>query len=135
MSAGAKLEIAVKKHVQEITKSAVSRATRGLNIMRNCALEVLSQETHGRVYSNGRVASTPGATPNPQFGNLRKNWQLLPVAISANGGGVQIRMRIRSDMKYAVFLDKGTRKMAPRPFRQRIQEKAKPKIAQLFSNL
>lgn len=134
MSAGAQLEIAVKKHVQDITKSAVSRATRGLNIMRNTALEVLAQETHGRVYRYG-IASTPGATPNPQTGNLRKNWQTLPTAVGSNGGGVTIKMRIRSDMFYAIFLDKGTSKMAARPFRDKIAQKSKPKIAQLFSNL
>ena len=134
MSAGAQLEIAVKKTVEEINRAAVSRARRGTNILRNSALTVLSQETFGRVYRYG-VASVPGATPNPQTGNLRRNWRELPVGITGGGGGVRIRIAIHSDIFYQQFLERGTRKMAPRPHMDKIRDKAYPEIANLFSNI
>lgn len=125
------LEIAVKEHVAEIKREAISRARRGSNILRNSALQVLSQETHGRVYRYG-VASVAGATPNPQTGSLRRNWQELPVAIS---GDLRIKIAIRSDVFYQKFLEYGTSKMAPRPHMKKIRDKAKPQIAALFANL
>ena len=50
MSVGADLEIAVRELVNEINAAARSRATRGTNILRNAALEVLGHDGSGRVY-------------------------------------------------------------------------------------
>ena len=124
------IEIAVKEIVKEINKAAISRADKGLNILRNSALEVLSKETHGRSYKRG-VASVPGATPNPQTGNLRRNWSQRKEI----GGNVRITLKIKSRMFYADFLEHGTRKMAARPYREPIRKAAIPKIKALFSDL
>ena len=130
----AQLEIEVRKTVQEINVAAISRATRGLNIMRNTALEVLGHDGSGRVYRNGHVASAPGETPAPATGSMRSNWNQQKL-IGGNGGGVRIILRMRSQMFYAHFLDEGTRKMAPRPFTKPIEQKARPQVAALFTNL
>ena len=134
MSAGADLEIAVRQIVQEINAAARSRATRGTNILRNAALEVLGHDGSGRVYKNGRVASAPGQPPAPQSGSLRDNWQEQQL-VSGNGGGIRIIMKIRSDMYYAKFLDPGTRYIAQRPYIEPIKQKAKPAIASLFASI
>ena len=134
MSAGADLEIAVRQIVQEINAAARSRATRGTNILRNAALEVLGHDGSGRVYKNGRVASAPGQPPAPQSGSLRDNWQEQQL-VSGNGGGIRIIMKIRSDMYYAKFLDPGTRYIAQRHYIEPIKQKAKPAIASLFASI
>lgn len=134
-AAGAQaLEIEVKKSVQEINAAAISRGDRALNVMRNCALEVLGHDGSGRVYKNGHVASIPGSPPAPDTGSLRRNWSQQKL-IGGNGGGVRIILRMRSQMYYAHWLDEGTRKMAPRPFTKPIEQKARPQVATLFSNL
>ena len=130
----AQLEIEVKKSVQEINAAAISRGDRALNVMRNCALEVLGHDGSGRVYRNGHVASSPGSPPAPDTGSLRRNWSQQKL-IGGNGGGVRIILRLRSQMFYAHFLDQGTRKMAPRPFTKPIEQKALPQVAALFSNI
>ena len=134
MSAGADLEIAVKATVQEINAAAISRSTRALQIMRDVALKVLGQDGSGRVYRNGHVASAPGQPPAPDTGSLRRNWQQMKL-VSGNGGGVRIIMRMKSMMFYQQFLEFGTRKMAPRPHVDKIQNQAKPKIAALFASI
>ena len=131
MSAGADLEIAVRQIVQEINAAARSRATRGTNILRNAALEVLGHDGSGRVYKNGHVASSPGQPPAPDTGNLRRNWQQQTLVT----GNVRILMQIKSQVFYHDFLEHGTRKMAPRPFHDRIKNKARPQIAALFASI
>ena len=134
-AAGAKvLEIEVKRNVQEINAAAISRSDRALNVMRNAALEVLGHDGTGRVYRNGHVASSPGSPPSPDTGSLRRNWSQQKL-IGGNGGGVRIRLRMRSQMYYATFLEFGTKKMARRPFADRIKNKSVPQIAALFTNL
>ena len=130
----AQLEIEVEKTVEEINAAAISRGDRALNVMRNCALEVLGHDGSGRVYRNGHVASSPGSPPAPDTGSLRRNWSQQKL-IGGNGGGVRIILRMRSQMFYAHFLDQGTRKMAPRPFTKPIEQKALPQVAALFSNI
>ena len=134
MSAGADLEIAVKATVQEINAAAISRADRALEIMRGVALKVLGQDGSGRVYRNGHVASAKGEPPAPDTSSLRNNWRKLKT-IGSNGGGVRIIMRLRSMMKYASYLDPGTKYIAKRPYVEPIKEKSEPKIAALFSSI
>ena len=134
MSAAADLEVAVKEIVQGINAAAISRADRGLNIMRNAALIVLGQDGSGRTYRRGgrvQVASAPGQPPAPDYGNLRRNWQQRKYIT----GKVRIVLQMKSRMFYAGFLEHGTRKMAARPFHDRIKQKALPEIQALYSNL
>ena len=132
MSAAADLEVAVRKIVQDINAAAISRADRSLNIMRNAALEVLGQNGSGRRYGK-HIASAPGEPPAPEpgKGNLRRNWQQRKFI----SGNVRIILELKSRMFYAGFLEHGTRKMAARPYHDRIKKKALPEIKALYSNL
>ena len=134
--AARQIEIEVRGLVLEIDSKAISNGVRGVNLLRSAALEVLGQDGSGRVYRNGHVASAPGEPPAPDTGNLRKNWrQKVIAAPNGIGNGVRVRMQIKTDTFYAKFLEYGTRKMAPRPFHDRIKTKARPQIAALFSSL
>lgn len=122
--------VEVKKMVGQIKRRAITLADEGLVIMRNSALEVLSRETFGRRYRYG-VASTPGATPNPQSGDLRRNWSPQ----KSVGGNLRITLKITNRMFYAVYLENSTRKMAARPFKEPIKKVARPQILKLYSDL
>lgn len=129
------LQIEVNSLVLELDENARSRGYRGLNLLRNAALEVLGQNGGGRVYGS-HVASAPGQPPAPDVGNLRKNWrQALKAYFNGKSLGINLHMQITSDMFYADFLEHGTRKMAPRPHRERIKTKARPQITALFANI
>lgn len=127
------LEAAIRETVLEINQKVRSQAARGVNYLRNAAIEVLSQNGGGRRYGS-YVASAPGQPPAPDTGNLRRNWRQLPTVVTPTGRGLGIRIKlaIKSDMPYQPFLEKGTRKMKPRPHINRIKAKARPKIAALF---
>ena len=129
------LQIEVNSLVMELNANARSRAFRGVNLLRNAALVVLGQDGSGRVYGK-HVASAPGQPPSPDTGNLRRNWRMATLAYpNGKGLGINIHMRITSDMFYADFLEHGTRKMAARPHRDRIKTKARPQIVALFSSI
>ena len=132
--AARQLVIEVRGIVFEINQKALSRGIRGLNIMRNVALEVLGHDGSGRQYKR-HVASAPGQPPAPDTGNLRRNWHQQLLTGGSVGNGVRIIMRMKSKMFYQKFLEFGTRKMAPRPHVERIKTKARPQVAALFSNL
>ena len=126
----------VAAQVGMINRQVLSRARRGTNILRNSAMTVLGQDGSGRRYRNGHVASAPGQPPAPDTGNLRRNWREQSFA-QANGlgRGVDIRLRITGDVPYAKYLEFGTRKMAARPFREKIRSKARPEIESLFAGI
>lgn len=129
------LRIEVNSLVQEMNQNARSRARRGVNLLRNAALEVLGQNGSGRIYGK-HVASAPGQPPAPDTGNLRRNWRQAVLAYpNGKGFGINIHMRITSDVFYADFLEHGTRKMAARPHRERIKTKARPQITALFASI
>ena len=134
--AARQIEIEVRGMVLEINRNAISRATRGVNLLRSAAFAILGKDGTGRRYGR-HVASAPGQPPAPDTGNLRRNWRQRVLAQPNGHGayGVRIKMQIKSDTFYAKFLEHGTIKMAPRPFKERIKTKARPKIVALFSNL
>lgn len=140
--------IAAIKHQME------ARSYKAANELRNAALEVLRGQRHGRRYKvpgtfrrqrdktdgkmkNGRyyTASAPGEPPAVRTGNFRRSWQAS--AHLVYGSYIS---RIESDVmtedgKYNLgeLLEKGTSKMAPRPYEQAILDKAMPKIIRIYS--
>jgi hypothetical protein len=130
------LEGAVNEIVEEITYQAKSRAFRAANELRNSALTVLRGKRSGRVYKrpfskSKYTASAPGEPPAMRTGNLRMSWR--PQSASERiGNTVTIKPAITTEVKYAPYLEEGTDRMAPRPFKDPIIEKAMPRISQIF---
>ena len=152
------LEGAVNEIVEEITYQAKSRAFRAANELWNSALTVLRGERSGKVYKKpgtygsrmtkqtksllkdyghklrgGQLyrASAPGEPPANRSGNLRLSWR--PQSASERiGNTVTIKPAITTEVKYAPYLEEGTDRMAPRPFKDPIIEKAMPRISQIF---
>lgn len=88
--------------------------SRASNALRNAALSVLANPS----------PSPPGSPPGVRSGHLKNNWHM-------SGGAVCIT----SGMGYAGYLEHGTRKMAARPFVDKIQQTALPNIMAIFAEI
>lgn len=132
-SAGAAVRAKVSEVKVNVDRQVASRATRALNELRNAELEVLKGGRGGRryrkyPYKSMYTASAPGEPPARRSGNLRLHWN---GTVEAGGGMVTITLE--SQEFYATYLEHGTRKMAARPFLDRIKEKAEPAVVQIYS--
>ena len=110
------LQIAVKHEVMRTKTKVKTRMPRAANQLRNAELRVL----------RGPSPSAPGGTPGVRTGNLRRNWTMFS---SSEIFGIE------SGMGYAGYLEHGTRKMAARPFVDKIQQEAMPKIRAIFEEI
>lgn len=134
--ASGRLKIAVDDTVKKVNREAASRGTRAVNAIRNTELEVLRGKRSGRVYRKPHTkshytASAPGEPPARRTGNLRLNWNGT-VESSSTGSGLRVTAVLESQERYSTYLENGTRRMAPRPFKQPISEKAMPEIERIY---
>lgn len=134
--ASGRLKIAVDDTIKKVNLEAASRGMRAVNAIRNAELEVLSGKRSGRVYRKPHTkshytASAPGEPPARRTGNLRLNWNGT-VESSSTGSGLRVTAVLESQERYSTYLENGTRRMAPRPFKQPISEKAMPEIERIY---
>lgn len=134
--ASGRLKIAVDDTVKKVNREAASMGTRAVNAIRNAELEVLSGKRSGRVYRKPHTkshytASAPGEPPARRTGNLRLSWNGT-VESSSTGSGLRVTAVLESQERYSTYLENGTRRMAPRPFKQPISEKAMPEIERIY---
>lgn len=128
----------IQQTVNETKTKAKSCAVRASNELRNAALNVLRGQRSGRRYKKPGTkatytASAPGEPPAVRTGMLRMSW-----GMNATGDGKgDYTAGIYTDVPYAEKLDKGTPggKIAPRPFKEKIIETARPKVVQIFSDI
>lgn len=134
--ASGRLKVAVDDTVKKVNREAASRGVRAVNAIRNAELEVLRGKRSGRVYRKPHTkshytASAPGEPPARRTGNLRLNWNGT-VESSNTGSGLRVTAVLESQERYSTYLENGTRRMAPRPFKQPISEKAMPEIERIY---
>lgn len=134
--ASGRLKIAVDDTVKKVNREAASRGMRAVNAIRNAELEVLRGKRSGRVYRKPHTkshytASAPGEPPARRTGNLRLNWNGT-VESSSTGSGLRVTAVLESQERSSTYLENGTRRMAPRPFKQPISEKAMPEIERIY---
>ena len=92
----------------------------------------------GRVYKKPYsratyTASAPGEPPARRSGALRLNWHGEVKGGNIGSGGTQIVAALESEQHYAGYLENGTSKMAPRPYKDCIIEKATPEIVAIYN--
>lgn len=135
---GSALRATVAKQIEVINKQVTSRGVRAVNAMRNAELEVLKGQRSGRTYRKPHSkatykASAPGEPPARRTGNLRLHWNgEVKTAVPKSSKGTAIVAQLESQEKYATYLEEG-HGMAPRPFKDRIIEKATPEIERIYS--
>ena len=132
-TAGRAVQAKVGEMKARVNRQVLSRGTRAVNQLRNAELEVLRGQGGGRVYRKPHskatyTASAPGQPPARRTGNLRLHW-----SGNVTGGGGNINIELESQEHYAGYLENGTSKMAPRPFKERITQKALPAIKAIFN--
>lgn len=150
---GQSLEQIAKTVTDQITHEMERRSYLAANELRNASQLVLRGQRHGRRYKvpgtykrqrdkvdgkmkNGRyyTASAPGEPPAVRTGAFRMSWQ--PSASVVYGSYIS---RIESDLRtdndqhtLGQILEEGTNRMAPRPYKDRILEKAEPAIYKIY---
>lgn len=134
---GAAIQEKIERKVESVNSQAVSRGTQAVNALRNAELEVLKGQRSGRVYRKphskaGYTASAPGEPPARRTGNLRLHWNGKVIKERTSGGGLNITAELESQEPYAGILEHGSRRMAPRPFVEKIKEKAMPEIKKIY---
>lgn len=132
---------AVENRVKSINQQVRSRGTRVANTLRNAELEVLKGHRSGKLYKKAGVkrryrASAPGEPPARRTGDLRMNWtkgvDSRNSSKSSSRNAVSVVAYLESNTPYAGYLENGTKNMAPRPFVEKIKEKAKPEIKKIL---
>lgn len=145
---------AVDDATDHIKHEMERRAYLGANELRNAAMLVLRGQRSGRRYKvpgtyrrqrdkadgkmkNGRyyTASAPGEPPAVRTGAFRNSWQATSKTIMGS-----CISRIESDLRtdngqhtLGQILEDGTGRMAPRPYQDKVLEKATPKIVKIYS--
>ena len=124
-----------------VQKEVGQRAYRAANELRNASLYVLRGQRSGRVYKvphTGKTyrASAPGEPPAVRTGAFRLSWG-THVHVEKNGVHFKAVSAIESremagGRPLGEMLENGTSRMAPRPFKQPIIDKALPKIKEIY---
>lgn len=138
------IEKIVNGMCDNIKAQMVSRGVRASNELRNAAMEVLAHAGSGRVYRVPNTkrryrASAPGEVPAVRTGTFRRSW--MPSTTVSSGGSYSVVSEIRNETMtdgggylLGEILEEGTPggQMAPRPHQEKIQDKAKPKVAKIY---
>lgn len=143
--ASARIVIAVEKIIDDITDQMKSRGVRAANELTTAKNHVLRGKGGGRRYRvpNTRryyTASAPGDVPANRTGQYRQKWEEKSYSGSAGSTLMvksQIESRVRTDngaYNLGNLLEEGSPggKIAPRPHKKKIAEKAEPKIRKIY---
>lgn len=144
--------------VAQAGQEVKSRGVRTANELRTASNHVLSGQRHGRRYrvpgtyskrrrrdkTTGRLrsgvyytASAPGEPPAVRTGAFRVGWKQRAYTEDLGGGECNVRGVIESDQRAGKYLlgellEEGTRRMAPRPYKQRVIDRALPKVIRIY---
>jgi len=133
VSAQVKVEMNTKKVMKSIDQTAAQRVIEASNEVRNTMLNTLSGNRTGRTYrvpgtKRTYTASSPGQAPAQATSGLRQSIKASLEVIGRKVIGV-----IGTDLPYGIMLEKGTKKMAARPWLLVSLMKTMPKIKEILS--
>ncbi len=147
------IDVIVNKTIEEIEQKAKQRGYESANVLTNEVKKVLSGQRSGRVYKVNKTggkpkkrksqkggvtytASAPGEPPALRFGTLQKSFKRRTYGDKI-GSNFVIHAITESDLQVNGYLlgdllENGTKRIAPRPFKQKTIDAALPKIIQIF---
>ncbi len=137
------ITVMVDKTVENIKGQVQKRGYEAANELTNAVKEVLSGQRSGRRYAirggGSYTASAPGEPPAVRTGVLRASFQRR-CCVKESEKVLLIYAITESSLKangylLGELLENGTKKMAPRPFKEKTVEKALPKVEQIFQRL
>ena len=131
--------------MEDISTEFKSRGFRAANELRNAELLVLRGQRSGRRYKvpgTGRSyqASAPGEPPAVRTGSYRNSFSRRTYAEGSTDNVVKVhaiiesRITIPNGSNLGNLLEGGTSRMAPRPHKEKIIEKAKPNIQRIYQS-
>lgn len=130
-SAGMKFSQYAEKISDGMRDELYRRGVQITKVLRNMELEVLSGTRNGIKYKRlPNRSSAPGEAPAAQSGDLRNHWDDRTER-KGNGHAAIVLSQIESTEEYAGYLEEGTKRMAARPFVDKIIEKAEPEILEI----
>lgn len=134
-----KIDLIVEQYVNHIKHQMKSRSYRVANEMRSESIKVLGGQRSGRRYRNPYTrayytASAPGEPPASRTSTFRRSWQPKSYVDGDNVHSVIESSVTTENKKYVLgeILEEGTSKMAPRPYKQRILEKARKQALRIY---
>ena len=113
---------AVQGFVQDVEKQVASRAERAAHVIRKYR-KPASNKTY--------TASAPGEPPALRTGDLRRSFRPLAKSEIVQSAK-HYTPGIRTDVKYAPFLEDGTSRISPRPYAEEIKQKAFPEVKAIY---
>ena len=127
----------VRTKLRKIGMEMRKRSARASEELKNTELRVLRGQRSGAQYkksfkSTRYTASAPGEPPAVRTGKLRNSFR----GIAASGSTfdiLSVTVGIETDANYARYLDEGTRKMAARPYVEKIKKEALPGIEKIYN--
>ena len=124
-----------------VQKEVSQRAYRASNELRNASLYVLRGARSGKTYrvpNTGKKykASAPGEPPAVRTGTFRFSWG-THVHVEKNGSHFRAVSSIESNERaggrlLGEMLENGTGKIKPRPYKQKVIDRAMPKITAIY---
>ncbi len=133
---------AVEVTVKDIRSVVQKRTYRASNELRNAALHVLRGERSGKRYCVPNTkqhyrASAPGEPPAARTGAFRLSWGTR-VHVEKRGAVTRASAAIESTERagghlLGEMLENGTVRMKPRPYKQKVIDRAMPKIREIYN--
>lgn len=135
------IEQTIKRNVNSIKSQIIQRGVSAANELRNSVLHILAGQRSGRRYrvpgtKQYYTASAPGEAPANRTGILRNSYKSYSIGFDF---GNVYEMHSIADSSYRVngrllgdMLERGTKKIKPRPFKQASIDRAKPKILSIY---
>ncbi len=124
-----------------VQKEVSQRAYRASNELRNAELYVLRGQRNGKKYRvpgtrRKYTASAPGESPAVRTGVFRLSWG-THVHVEKNGTHFRAVSAIESKERaggrlLGEMLENGTSRIAPRPYKQKVIDRALPKIKAIY---